>query len=119
MGQDGRRTYGARHRMHAIPALTGWADVLLVGPLGLGAIGGICRFFLLYSGRMALKRMDNAGIVVDDLGETIDFFRELGLELAGRATIEGEWAGRVTAESPTDQSRQRSRELSEFRSGDR
>ena len=37
---------------------------------------------------MALKRMDNVGIVVDDLGGTIDFFRELGLELEGRATIE-------------------------------
>ena len=45
---------------------------------------------------MALKRMDNVGIVVDDLGETIDFFRELGLKLEGRATIEGDWAGRVT-----------------------
>src|SRR3981081_2007816 len=45
---------------------------------------------------MALKRMDNVGIVVDDLGGTIDFFRELGLELEGRATIAGEWAGRVT-----------------------
>ena len=45
---------------------------------------------------MALKRMDNVGIVVDDLEGTIDFFRELGLELEGRATIEGEWAGRVT-----------------------
>src|SRR5205809_2219795 len=45
---------------------------------------------------MALKRMDNVGIVVDDLRATIDFFRELGLELEGRATIEGEWAGRVT-----------------------
>src|ERR1051325_2011490 len=45
---------------------------------------------------MALKRMDNVGIVGDDLGGTIDFFRELGLELEGRATIEGEWAGRVT-----------------------
>src|ERR1700759_4411121 len=45
---------------------------------------------------MALKRMDNVGIVVDDLKATIDFFRELGLELEGRATIEGEWAGRVT-----------------------
>src|ERR1700712_4427061 len=45
---------------------------------------------------MALKRMDNVGIVVEDLGATIDFFRELGLELEGRATIEGEWAGRVT-----------------------
>ncbi|MBZ9711314.1 VOC family protein [Mesorhizobium sp. ESP7-2] len=45
---------------------------------------------------MALKRMDNVGIVVEDLGAAIDFFRELGLEFEGRATIEGEWAGRVT-----------------------
>jgi catechol 2,3-dioxygenase-like lactoylglutathione lyase family enzyme len=45
---------------------------------------------------MALKRMDNIGIVVEDLEATIDFFRELGLALEGRATIEGEWAGRVT-----------------------
>jgi catechol 2,3-dioxygenase-like lactoylglutathione lyase family enzyme len=45
---------------------------------------------------MALKRMDNIGIVVEDLGLTIAFFEELGLKLEGRATIEGEWAGRVT-----------------------
>src|SRR4051812_5729992 len=45
---------------------------------------------------MAVKRMDNVGIVVEDLEETIAFFRDLGLELEGRATIEGEWAGRVT-----------------------
>lgn len=40
--------------------------------------------------------MDNVGIVVDDLGGAIDFFRELGLELEGRGMIEGEWAGRIT-----------------------
>ena len=45
---------------------------------------------------MALRRMDNVGIVVDDLSTTIEFFRELGLELEGQAMIEGEWAGRVT-----------------------
>ena len=45
---------------------------------------------------MALKRMDNVGIVVEDLSAAIDFFRELGFELEGRAMIEGEWAGRVT-----------------------
>ena len=45
---------------------------------------------------MALRRMDNVGIVVDDLSATIEFFRELGLELEGRAIVEGEWAGRVT-----------------------
>ncbi|MEQ1954503.1 VOC family protein [Mesorhizobium sp. CN2-181] len=45
---------------------------------------------------MAIKQMHNVGIVVEDLAATIDFFRELGLELEGQATIEGEWAGRVT-----------------------
>lgn len=45
---------------------------------------------------MALKRMDNVGIVVEDMAAAIDFFREIGLELEGQATIEGEWAGRVT-----------------------
>jgi catechol 2,3-dioxygenase-like lactoylglutathione lyase family enzyme len=46
--------------------------------------------------RMTIQRMDNVGIVVDDLPATIAFFRELGLELEGRAMVEGEWAGRVT-----------------------
>jgi catechol 2,3-dioxygenase-like lactoylglutathione lyase family enzyme len=45
---------------------------------------------------MALRRMDNVGIVVEDLSAAIGFFRELGLELEGQATVEGEWAGRVT-----------------------
>ena len=40
--------------------------------------------------------MDNMGIVVEDLQATVAFFRALGLELEGTATIEGEWAGRVT-----------------------
>ena len=40
--------------------------------------------------------MDNVGIVVDDLGAAIDFFGELGLDLEGRAMIEGEWVGRIT-----------------------
>ena len=45
---------------------------------------------------MTVKRMDNVGIVVDNLEAAIEFFAELGLELMGRAPIEGEWAGRVT-----------------------
>jgi catechol 2,3-dioxygenase-like lactoylglutathione lyase family enzyme len=45
---------------------------------------------------MSLKRLDNVGIVVESLDAAIAFFTELGLELEGRATIEGEWAGRVT-----------------------
>jgi catechol 2,3-dioxygenase-like lactoylglutathione lyase family enzyme len=40
--------------------------------------------------------MDNVGIVVESLDAAIPFFVELGLKLEGRATIEGEWAGRVT-----------------------
>ena len=47
-------------------------------------------------GHMSLQRMDNVGIVVEDLPATIAFFRELGLELEGQATVEGDWAGRVT-----------------------
>ena len=45
---------------------------------------------------MTVKRMDNVGIVVESLDTAISFFTELGLELEGRATLEGEWAGRVT-----------------------
>ena len=45
---------------------------------------------------MALKRMDNVGIVVESLDAAISFFRELGLELEGRTMIEGDWSGRVT-----------------------
>lgn len=43
-----------------------------------------------------LQRMDNVGIVVEDLDAAVSFFTELGLRLEGRAMIEGEWAGRVT-----------------------
>ena len=40
--------------------------------------------------------MDNVGIVVESLDAAVSFFAELGLELEGRATIEGDWAERVT-----------------------
>jgi catechol 2,3-dioxygenase-like lactoylglutathione lyase family enzyme len=49
---------------------------------------------------MTLKRMDNVGIVVESLDAAIPFFVELGLRLEGRATIEGDWAGRVTGLGP-------------------
>jgi len=45
---------------------------------------------------VTVKRMDNVGIVVEDLDAAIGFFTELGLTLEGRMPIEGEWAGRVT-----------------------
>ncbi len=41
-------------------------------------------------------RLDNVGIVVEDLEVAIEFFVELGLELEGLGLIEGEWAGRLT-----------------------
>src|SRR5256712_10586351 len=40
--------------------------------------------------------MDNVGIVVESLDAAISFFAELGLEPEGQATIEGDWAERVT-----------------------
>jgi catechol 2,3-dioxygenase-like lactoylglutathione lyase family enzyme len=45
---------------------------------------------------VTVQRMDNVGVVVESLDAAIAFFVELGLELEGRATVEGEWAGRVT-----------------------
>jgi catechol 2,3-dioxygenase-like lactoylglutathione lyase family enzyme len=45
---------------------------------------------------MTIQRMDNVSIVVESLDVAISFFTELGLELEGRATIEGDWSGRVT-----------------------
>ena len=45
---------------------------------------------------MTVKRMDNVGIVVEDIDAAIEFFTELGLDLEGRAPIEGDWADGVT-----------------------
>ncbi|WP_155370227.1 VOC family protein [Catellatospora vulcania] len=44
---------------------------------------------------MTIKRMDNVGIVVDDLDAAVAFFTELGMEPEGRMPIEGSWAGDV------------------------
>jgi catechol 2,3-dioxygenase-like lactoylglutathione lyase family enzyme len=44
---------------------------------------------------MTIQRMDNVGIVVDDLEAAIAFFVELGMELEGKAQIEGLWADRT------------------------
>ena len=45
---------------------------------------------------MTVRRMDNVGIVVESLDTAISFFTELGLELEGRAPVEGSWADGVT-----------------------
>src|SRR5499433_2945485 len=52
------------------------------------------------SEKSTLKRIDNVGIAVESLDESIAFFVELGLKLEGRAMVEGEWAGRVTGLGP-------------------
>ena len=44
---------------------------------------------------MTIQRMDNVGIVVEDLDVAIAFFTELGMELEGKARIEGLWADRT------------------------
>ena len=44
---------------------------------------------------MTIQRMDNVGIVVEDLDAAIAFFTELGMEREGEAQIEGLWADRI------------------------
>ena len=46
---------------------------------------------------MPLKRMDNVGVVVDDLAAAVAFFKALGLELEGEATVEGPSVDRLIA----------------------
>src|SRR3954447_2414140 len=46
---------------------------------------------------MTVQRMDHVGIVVDDLAAAIAFFVELGLELQGELSIEGEMVDRIVA----------------------
>ena len=50
---------------------------------------------------MALRRLDNVAVVVDDLDAAMAFFEALGMELEGRATVEGEWVDRVVGLSDT------------------
>src|SRR5262245_24570941 len=67
--------------------------------LGTGAVSSSRSINNGSAGRrdiMTVKRMDNVGIVVEDIDAAIEFFTELGLTLEGRMPIEGEWAGRVT-----------------------
>ena len=45
---------------------------------------------------MTVQRMDNVGIVVEDIDAAIEFFTELGLELEGCAPVQGSWADGVT-----------------------
>ena len=66
---------------------------------------------------MTLQRMDNVGIVVESLDTAISFLAELGLELEGRAMIEGDWSGRVTGlcDQPVEIAMMRHRERGDRR----
>jgi catechol 2,3-dioxygenase-like lactoylglutathione lyase family enzyme len=44
---------------------------------------------------MAIRRMDNVGIVLNDLPAAVAFFKELGLQLEGETTVEGRWVDRI------------------------
>jgi catechol 2,3-dioxygenase-like lactoylglutathione lyase family enzyme len=44
---------------------------------------------------MTIHRMDHVGVVVEDLAAAVAFFIELGLELEGEATVEGEWVDQL------------------------
>ena len=46
---------------------------------------------------MAIQRLDHVSVVVEDLGAAIEFFVELGMEVEGEGTVEGEWVDRVNA----------------------
>ena len=77
------------------PAVTGEAA---------GWTGGVARG--PYRRDMTIQRMDNVGIVVDDLDAAVAFFTELGMELEGRMPIEGRWAG-MSSGSTTCEARSR------------
>ena len=78
---------GGSVHAHGPKCTVGWSATLHQPLVASGRKGGAS---------MTVKRMDNVGIVVESLDTAISFFAELGLELEGRTTIEGEWAGRVT-----------------------
>ena len=44
---------------------------------------------------MTIQRMEHVGVVVNDLAAARDFFLQLGLELQGEASVEGDWVDRV------------------------
>ena len=51
---------------------------------------------------MTIQRMDNVGVVVDDLAAAIAFFVDLGLELEGETTVEGPWADRSSGSTVSE-----------------
>jgi catechol 2,3-dioxygenase-like lactoylglutathione lyase family enzyme len=99
-GGDGR--CAAKHRLTRVAAAPTVGQAVACSPsqryghLIPRALRAPVIFAIRQNGRVALQRMDNIGIVVESLDAAISFFAELGLELEGRAMIEGDWSGRVT-----------------------
>jgi len=73
-----------------ISAASNWVVVRVIGNPSL-----IVARFPSYAPDMTIRRMDNVGIVVDDLAAAVAFFAELGLQLEGETTVEGPWVDRV------------------------
>jgi len=98
--RDGQRELGGR--VHLTSSPVDWYTARAGGVADRCALQSRATpvrpgpFAIHKNGRMALQRMDNVGIVVESLDAAISFFAELGLELEGRAMIEGDWSGRVT-----------------------
>ena len=44
---------------------------------------------------MAIKRLDNIGIIVNNLKAAVAFFEALGMKLEGQASVEGKWVDRL------------------------
>jgi catechol 2,3-dioxygenase-like lactoylglutathione lyase family enzyme len=80
-----RRDDGADPEAGTAESLTSDQDTVLKGRLAASSI----------LKAMTIQRMDNVGIVVDDLGAAVSFFTELGMELEGKAQVEGLWADRT------------------------
>jgi catechol 2,3-dioxygenase-like lactoylglutathione lyase family enzyme len=53
------------------------------------------RVTIMQSNKSALLQMHNVAIIVDDLKAAVAFFTELGLEVEGETTVEGQWVDRV------------------------
>jgi catechol 2,3-dioxygenase-like lactoylglutathione lyase family enzyme len=73
----------------------GWALVSAQRGLEPSAAPGTEAYNLTMTAKSKLLRMDNVLIVVEDLDAAKAFFAELGMELEGETTVEGDWADRV------------------------
>jgi len=96
MNGTSRRTFRAKEVSRRRRVDAGFTSLRVYFTVALSVSAGISRASGHQGGIVTVKRLDNIGIVVEDLDAAIEFFIELGLTLEGRMPIEGDWAGRVT-----------------------